>query len=183
MKLMVGAGLRRIPGWIHLDADPDTGPDLLADITRPLPIETDSVEVVFCEEVLTQIAPADCLGFLRECRRILRPGGVVRVLMPDLNRFVDAYLHRPEWLVEIWNKHVGLPLFTGTACEVFNLGLRGVGPFVYDRATFAAVVLQAGFDLEDVGFNQSRHPALAGLDMRGPEETLTVYYELLPAGA
>lgn len=181
---MVGAGLRRLPGWTHLDNDPACAPDLCADITQPLALADASVEVIFCEEVLTQIPPASCIDFLRECRRVLQPGGVIRVLMPDLRRFARAYLDDPDWLRAIWHRHVGIPLLADTACEVLNLGLRGVGPFVYDRETFAVVVARAGLQLHDAEFNRSLHPALAGLDMRGPEETLTAYYELtVPATA
>lgn len=180
MKLSIGAGARRIPGWVHVDNDAALSPDLLADIREPLPLPDASVECIFCEEVLTQIPPADAVAFLRDCRRLLLPGGVVRVLMPDLQRFVHAYLERPDWLVGIWHKHVGVPLLTGTACEVFNLGLRGVGPFVYDAVTFGHVAALAGMQVEPSHFNRSRHPALSGLDMRGPEETLTAYYELWP---
>jgi hypothetical protein len=178
MRLSIGAGARRLPGWTHVDIDPALAPDLLADIREPLPLPDASVECIFCEEVLTQIEPEACLAFLRDCRRLLQPGGVVRVLMPDLQRFVRAYLDRPEWLVAIWDKHVAIPLFTGTACEVLNRGLRAVGPFVYDRATFEQIAARAGMVCEISQFNRSRHPALDGLDMRGPEETLTVYYEL-----
>ena len=178
MKLSIGAGLRRMEGWTHVDIDPALQPGIVADIARPLPLPDDSVACIFCEEVLTQIPPAACVAFLTECRRVLKPGGVVRVLMPGLERFVDAYLHRPEWLVAIWNKHVGIPLLTGTAAEVFNVGLRAVGPFVYDRPTFAAVVEQAGMQLHDSRFNESRHADMCGIDMRAPEETLTVYYEI-----
>ncbi len=180
MKLSVGAGARRIEGWTHVDCDPALQPDLLANIAEPLPLPDASVECIFCEEVLTQIEPSACVGFLRECRRVLVPGGVVRVLMPDLQRFVRCYLEQPEWLLAIWHRHVALPLFTGTAAEVLNVGLRGVGPFVYDRESFAIVAGKAGMQLQDSAFNQSLHPAMNGLDMRGPEETLTAYYELLP---
>jgi hypothetical protein len=182
VKLSIGAGARRIEGWTHLDNDPALRPDLLADITRPLPLPDASVECIFCEEVLTQIRPEHCVDFLRECRRVLVPDGVVRVLMPDLQRFVRAYLDQPEWLVGIWNKHVAIPLFTGSAAEVLNVGLRAVGPFVYDRASFATVAEMAGMELLDSAFNHSLHAAMRGLDMRGPEETLTVYYELRAPG-
>lgn len=180
MKLSIGAGTRRIDGFVHVDHDAALAPDLVADIRQPLALADGSVEVILCEEVLTQITPAECVAFLRDCRRLLRPGGVVRVLMPDLQRFVRAYLERPEWLVAIWNKHVALPLFTESACEVFNLGLRGVGPFVYDATTFAQIAQRAGMSIEISDFNESRHPSLKGLDLRSPEETLTAYYELWP---
>jgi hypothetical protein len=178
MKLSIGAGERRIPGFLSVDIDASFGPDIVADISQPLQLPDASVECLFCEEVISQIPPADCLGFFRECRRVLQPGGVVRVLTPDLERFARAYLERPDWLRAIWHRHVGLPLLCDTAAEVLNLGLRGVGPFVYDRATLRCLADRAGLVLHESSFNQSRHPALCGLDMRGPEETLTMYLEL-----
>lgn len=178
MKLSIGAGARRIPGFLCVDIDPAFKPDIVADIGRPLDLPDASVECLFCEEVISQIPPAACLGFFRECRRVLKADGVVRILTPDLERFARAYLERPDWLRAIWHKHVGLPLLCDTAAEVLNLGLRGVGPFVYDRPTLRCLAEQAGMRLHESAFNQSLHPSLCGLDMRGPDETLTMYLEL-----
>jgi hypothetical protein len=178
MRLSIGAGERRIPGFLTVDIDAGFQPDIVADIGQPLDLPDASVECLFCEEVISQIPPEACLGFFRECRRVLQPEGVVRILTPDLERFAHAYLERPEWLRAIWHKHVGLPLLCDTAAEVLNLGLRGVGPFVYDRATLRCLAAQAGVQLHESAFNESRHPAMRGLDMRGPDETLTMYLEL-----
>jgi SAM-dependent methyltransferase len=178
VKLSLGAGERRIPGFLSVDIDPAFAPDIVADISQPLDLAYASVECIFAEEVISQIAPADCLAFFRECRRVLAPGGVLRLLTPDLERFTRAYLERPDWLRAIWHKHVGLPLLCDTAAEVLNLGLRGVGPFVYDRATLRVLAERAGLVLHESSFNSSLHPAMCGLDMRGPEETLTMYLEL-----
>lgn len=178
MKLSIGAGERRIPGFLTVDIDAAFKPDIVADIARPLDLPDASVECLFCEEVISQIPPEACLGFFRECRRVLQPAGVVRILTPDLERFTRAYLERPDWLRAIWHKHVGLPLLCDSAAEVLNLGLRGVGPFVYDRATLSCLADKAGVRLHESSFNQSLHPAMCGLDMRGPEETLTMYLEL-----
>ena len=178
MRLSIGAGERRIEGFLTVDIDAAFAPDIVADISQPLDLPDASVECLFCEEVISQIPPEACLGFFRECRRVLQPGGVVRILTPDLERFARAYLERPDWLRAIWHRHVGLPLLCDTAAEVLNLGLRGVGPFVYDRATLRCLAERAGLTLHESSFNQSLHPALCGLDMRGPEETLTMYLEL-----
>ena len=51
----------------------------------------------------------------------------MRVLTPDLARFARMYLEDPDHLVWIWNTFVGVPLETGTACEVLNLGMRLAG--------------------------------------------------------
>lgn len=180
MKLSVGSGDRRIPGWTHLDVDPAAKPDILADITQPWPLESASVDYIFCEEVITQVPIESCVHVLSECRRILRPGGAIRILMPDLRRFLACYFEQPEWLLRICKEKVGVELLTDTAAEVINRGIRGVGPFMYDLETFSILAERAGFDVIQVAYGESSHADLRGLDMRRPDESVSIYLELEP---
>jgi predicted SAM-dependent methyltransferase len=181
VKISIGAGQRRLPGWVHLDIDPATRPDILADISAPLPLPDRSVECLLCEEVITQIPLDAAQRFMHDCRRVLRPDGVMRVLMPDLRRLVTAYLDNPQWLIEIWREQVGLPLVTGTAAEVVNVGMRAVGPFVYDLETFVVLTSRAGLDVRQVAYNESSHPAMRNIDLRRPDRSVSIYLELRPS--
>ncbi len=183
MKLSIGAGERRLPGWVHLDIDPATRPDILADISQPLPFPDRSIECILCEEVITQIPLDAGQRFLQECRRILQADGVVRISTPDLARLTRAYLERPQWLLEIWEEQVGLPLQTGTAAEVLNTGLRAVGPFVYDEATLRLIAERAGFRMQRREVNESSHAQLRDIDLRSPQRTVSMYLDLIPASA
>lgn len=180
MKLSIGSGYRKIPGWTHLDIEPDCNPDIIADITKPLPLDSHSVEYIFCEEVITQIPIEACKPFLTECRRILRPSGAVRLLMPDLRKFLTAYFNDPEWLISTWETHVPIPLQTRSAAEVINRGIRMVGPMMYDTPLLSAIAREAGFETREVTYCQSSHPALQNIDLRKPHESASVYLELNP---
>lgn len=180
MKLSIGSGDRQLPGWTRLDIDPACAPDILADITRPLPFPDASVASILCEEVVTQIPLEACAGFLGECRRVLAPDGAVRVLMPNLRKFLKAYFDDPQWLVDTWKKHVGLPLTLETPAEVINRGFRLVGPFMYDLETFKAIAEPAGFEVREVDFRQSSRSEFRNLDLRKPHESASIYLELWP---
>lgn len=180
VKLSIGAGDRRIPGWVHLDVDPASHPDLLVDIAQPLPFADASVDYMLCEEVITQISLEACQGFLHECRRVIRDHGVIRISTPDLQRLTRAYLERPEWLLDIWDEQVGWPLMTGTAAEVFNTGIRGVGPFVYDEQSLGGLARAAGFSMHRRQQNESCCAELRDIDLRSAERTVSMYLELLP---
>jgi predicted SAM-dependent methyltransferase len=56
---------------------------------------------LFTEHVLEHLQPADALHVLTECLRILKPGTVARVSVPDTRKFVMAYLGQED--------HGGLP--------------------------------------------------------------------------
>jgi len=179
-KINFGSGPYPMSGWINVDIDAAGHPDVVADLGRPLPFATGVADFIHTEDFIAQLDPTPLLHFLRECRRILKAEGAMRVLTPDLARFARMYLEDPDHLVWIWNTFVGVPLETGTACEVLNLGMRLAGRFQYDVATFTQLAAQAGFATAAVAYNESRFEALRGLDLRRTDEAVSMYLECTP---
>ena len=106
----VGAGAFRHPAWTNVDMksdwyggvqNTDSGVlleyDLLALV--PLPIATDSAEVVYSSHTLEHIPNDAAENLFREAHRVLKPGGVIRLTMPDIDLFYDA-LRRND--VDFW---------------------------------------------------------------------------------
>ena len=180
IKLNFGSGPHPVAGWINIDLDRAACPDVVADFTRPLPFADGCADYLHTEDFIAQLEPDDLQRFLRECRRVLKPSGALRVLTPDLARFARMYLEDPDHLIRIWDTFVGVKLVTRSACEVFNLGMKLAGRFQYDRSTFAAIAHAAGFDTAAVGYNESRFAALRGLDLRRPDEAVSMYLECTP---
>lgn len=176
----LGSGPYPLAGWINVDLDPAGRPQVLADFSRPLPFRDASVDYLHSEDFVAQFAPDALERFLAECRRVLKPHGALRVLTPDLERFMRTYLERPDHLVAIWNTAVGVPLPTGQAADVVNLGMQLAGRWQYDFESLRAVAARAGLDCERVGYNASRHAPLAGIDLRKPDEAVSMYVECTP---
>ncbi|WP_182907299.1 class I SAM-dependent methyltransferase [Microbispora sp. H13382] len=65
---------------LGVDLHPGPAVDVLADLARGVPLADESVDQVFVVHVLEHLA--DFLPLLRECHRVLRPGGVLHVLAP-----------------------------------------------------------------------------------------------------
>jgi SAM-dependent methyltransferase len=61
------------------------------DLTRPLPFPDDSLDAAFGSHVLEHLTPGETAGVLAELRRVLRPGGIVRIAVPDLDQVVADY--------------------------------------------------------------------------------------------
>lgn len=179
-KINFGAGDGKLDGWINVDLEPADRPEVLADLSRALPFASASVDCIFTEDFIVQLSLDEGYTFLSECRRILKPDGVMRLLTPDLERFARAYLEDPEWLIEIWDRFLAIPLRTRSACELFNIGIRGAGQFHYDRATLRRVAADCGFRAQEVDYNDSTHRALRGLDIRKPDQSISMYFELYP---
>ena len=62
------------------------------DITKGIPYADGSVDAVYASHVLEHLYRQDALLLLTEIHRILRPGGVVRMVLPDLRSMARAYL-------------------------------------------------------------------------------------------
>lgn len=180
IKVNFGSGPHPLEGWINVDFDPSCRPDVIADFGQALPFPTGAVDFIFSEDTIAYLGLDGVRGFLAECRRILKPDGAMRVLTPDLAKLARMYVDDGAALVDLWNRSVGVPVTTGTACEVLNLAIELAGRFQFDSPTLMKLARDAGFEAVRVGYRESRFAQLAALDMRLPHETVSMYHELYP---
>jgi len=68
--------------------------DVVADIHGGLPLTDESIDYAVSVHALQEIPYADLVPTLRELRRVLRPGGILRLVLPDLDKGIRAYLDR-----------------------------------------------------------------------------------------
>ena len=61
------------------------------DLTRPLPYPDGAFEAALGSHVLEHLTPPEAEGLLRELRRVLRPGAILRIAVPDLDAVIAAY--------------------------------------------------------------------------------------------
>ncbi len=90
-KLHLGSGGHLLRGWDNLDINPQSGA-IHCDLTKQLPYPKDSVQYIFTEHFIEHIDELDGLKLLRNCYRVLVPGGKLRITCPDLRRYIEAYL-------------------------------------------------------------------------------------------
>lgn len=90
--LNVGCGRCYHDDWTNIDLE-SAGPGVRQyDLRRGLPYEDDSFDGVYHSHVLEHIEPGHAAAMIAECRRVLRPGGILRVVVPDLEGIARSYL-------------------------------------------------------------------------------------------
>jgi predicted SAM-dependent methyltransferase len=94
--LNLGCGTRFHPDWINMDVAPSDPRVIRYDLTCGIPLADAECTVVYHSAVLEHFRPADALAFLRDCHRVLEPGGTIRVGVPDLEQLCRLYLDRLE---------------------------------------------------------------------------------------
>ena len=178
IKIHFGCGYNRLDGWINVDLDRTCKLDLISDLRQNLPFKSQSADYIHSEDFVDQLELEKAYHFFKECHRILKEDGVMRVLTPDVHQFAKRYIQGDKGLLKLWDEQIGLLLMTRSLCEVFNLGMRlGGHTFLYDGETLAYVLKECGFEPKRVRFQYSEESELRGLDIRSPETAVSLYYE------
>lgn len=163
LRLCIGSGAAPIPGWVNIDISPPA--DVLLDVRYGLPLPDASVERIYSEHVVEHLDVADGLALMREWRRTLAPGGVVRIATPDLEYVVSVY--RSTWKEQDW---VNWPEYAwiDTGVRMLNASVRLWGhQYLYDFDELALRLRQAGFTtVTRCALGESEHPDLQGLETR-----------------
>lgn len=105
--LNLGCGGRFHPDWINMDVAPADPRVIRCDLSRGIPLPDSHCAVVYHSAVLEHFRPPQALAFLRECLRVLEPGGIIRIGVPDLEQLCRLYLDRLQaaWAGEAQAAH------------------------------------------------------------------------------
>lgn len=91
MRLNWGCGPLTPFGWVNSDIEAGPGIDVVADIRQGLPFPDNHFDYIVSIHVLPELSYRELDPALRELRRVLKPGGVLRMSLPDLDLAINAY--------------------------------------------------------------------------------------------
>ena len=153
--------------WKH-SMDFDTYHRILAsgefirhNLTRGIPFDDDTIDYIYASHFLDSLTRSDGVRLLEEAARVLRPGGMIRLSVSDLERNIELYLSgdREAALQRLYPQ---------------SLSRANLRYWMYDFATLHSALLAAGFaDIERRTFQCGAVPDAELLDNR-PEESLFV---------
>ena len=133
-----------------------------ADLTRAFPFVDASADFLFTSHFLEHLTRDHCIRVLREARRVLKPDGVIRVGVPDLELAVDLY--QAGEARRMLDEHFYRP----------EQGRLAQHRYMYDFSLLAGALEEAGFaDVRKRSYREGDVPDLELLDNR-PDETLFV---------
>lgn len=90
--LDIGCGWKTHAHMINLDWQWHPQVDICWDIAKlALPIENARLDGIYSEHCLEHHSPTICLFILSECLRVLRPGGRLRIVLPDAEKYLSTY--------------------------------------------------------------------------------------------
>lgn len=90
--LNLGCGSRFHPGWTNVDFTSVASEVMAYNLTRGIPFPDISFDTVYHSHLLEHLPKSKAPIFLHECYRVLRPQGIIRIAVPDLEQIVRGYI-------------------------------------------------------------------------------------------
>jgi predicted SAM-dependent methyltransferase len=176
----IGCGPFGKEGWVNLDLFPAPGVTMRVDARWGLPLADGSAKGIHVEHYFEHLEPrTERPRFLADCRRCLQPGGILRIVVPDMKKYIEAYV-APGW--DVLNR-VGcggdLPQQAfETKIEALNHVFVQDGEHYggFDAEYLRLTLAKAGFDdIEEVGWRTGRFPG--GAIDRDQHASYSLYME------
>lgn len=172
-KLEIGVGPKPRKNWLSTDLHPQENADgasvIALDATKDFPIPSASFDFIYAEHMIEHISFEDGQNMLKECHRILKPGGVVRIVTPCLEflcRIISPDRSALEESYRNWSVKNHIPDAPAVTNAFFlnNFVRAWHHLFIYDQETLDLALRLAGFHaIAARDLNASDHEPLRGL--------------------
>ncbi len=168
-KLHIGCGGHMLDGWLNADLHPRSASVLHLDATKPFPFGDAEIDYIFSEHMIEHIPYGSGVSMLRECHRVLRKGGKIRISTPDLAFLVALYgpskTDERRRYIE-WASSLVPDAPYASETFVINNFVRAWGhQFIYDAATLTRTLESLGFlNIESCAIRESDDAHLRGLE-------------------
>jgi predicted SAM-dependent methyltransferase len=137
------------------------------DATKGLPVGEASVDVLYSSHMLEHLDRREASEFLREAYRILRPGGILRIAVPDLERQIAEYQESgdADAFVEGMHLCVSRPRSLAGRLSLLVTGTRH-HQWMYDGRSLSRLLQEHGFvKAEVLPAGQTRIDSPGALDL------------------
>lgn len=167
-RLHIGCGGNPLRGWLNTDLDPGRD-QIYLDATRAFPFADAVFDYVYSEHMIEHVSWREGRTMLRECHRVLKPRGVIRLVTPDLRRLVHLLTGPLTALDEQYLDYsvstYGLPNGPNRAAHVVNHFMRAWGhQHIYDEPSLREQLVAAGFAaVVATSLDDSVHSYLRGI--------------------
>ncbi len=166
LSINLGSGGTGKPGWINIELRRHKDTNLCLDIRKPLPFSDCSARRVLAEHVIEHLDfTTDALNLAREVWRVLEPGGIFRVVVPDCERYLHAYVSGSleNWASLGWDlRNMPDDIYTPMHIIDHTFHQGGEHLFGYDFDTLRFLLKKAGFSMiEQCRFRESRDKDIA----------------------
>lgn len=180
-KLQIGCGYNPAEGWFNTDLEPTSNEIFYMDASLPYQIEDNSFDFIFSEHIFEHLTFEQECNMIRECQRILKPGGVMRMAIPHAGFLFNLY-QNPE--IPVHKNYVNWAMNNNYECKkvldvvggVENTAVYVINNFyrdwghevLHDYASISGLLTKLNFrEVKKKEVGESDYPELKGIEKHG----------------
>jgi predicted SAM-dependent methyltransferase len=173
-KLQIGAQSNSVDGWLNVDIEPKSGEVVYMDAIKLFPFEANTFDFIFTEHMIEHISFNEGDFMLRECFRVMKKGGKIRVVTPNLKFLIELYQESKTETQEDYLRF-SQKYFKNQEPEldtlVINNFFRDWGhQFIHDEKSLRYLLEKAGFQqISLTKVNESKYPEFQNLEQHQKE--------------
>ena len=142
IKLELGSGAKKGEhGFITVDIN---GANITWDLKNGIPLQDNSVDLIYSSHLLEHIPFKELILFLKECRRVLKNNGVFSVCVPNAGNYLNAYFKGDTFEIDYYSPAI---IETGSKIDQINYiaYMDGHHKYLFDEENLINTLLTAGF--------------------------------------
>lgn len=150
--------IRNIVRWFKLFNVEWDNRIFIHNLTKPFPWGDDSASVIYSSHTLEHMDRDDGMAFLKECHRVLKPDGIIRIVVPDLEPIVERYINKA-----LLSEHFLEELHVLRGKPPKSLLKRLIWPYIgfphqcmYDTESLIRIMKLAGFEVTSEAYADSQ---------------------------
>ena len=125
MRLLnLGCGSNYHKEWLNIDFISNNKIVKEYNLLNGIPYEDNQIDVVYHSHVLEHFSKEDGVNFIKECHRVLKKGGIIRIVVPDLETIAQEYLRNLKLAID-GNKMAGYD-YDWIKLEMYDQTVRNV---------------------------------------------------------
>ena len=102
MKLNLGSGNKHKEGYINIDIDATTKPDILRDVEKGLPFSDSVIDEIYTEHFLEHVNPDNIHFVMFEMWRVCKPGSLIKIIVPIGKGWINSPEHKTHFAEKSW---------------------------------------------------------------------------------
>jgi predicted SAM-dependent methyltransferase len=111
-KIEIGAGPKKgVNGWLTMDL---VGADIEWDLRYGMPFSDNSIDQIYSSHLFEHLTTCETSKLLEECKRVLNPGGIFSICVPNAKRYIEAYLNKDASFWEQQQEDFYVPAYNDT---------------------------------------------------------------------
>ena len=171
VKVHLGCGPNIIESWLNFDYAPSNMLVVHFDARKQIPLESSSTDFIFCEHMIEHIPAASGINLLKECHRILKNGGVLRLSTPEITKICGLLTDESNFSREYieWSTKEFLHTEKSRAEYVVSNFFRDWGhELLYSKKLLVEIIDEIGFkEIKECKVRESDYFDLQNLENDG----------------